>query len=221
MKEQWANFSPVMKSLMEFGMGPLRPWASIGHWALWHFDLKKYRESEKPRVKVSLAAVFAFMAIGWPAIIYFTGITGWLKFWLMPWLGYHFWMSTFTMVHHTAPHIPFKGAQDWNSAQAQLGGTVHCDYPSWVEVLCHDISVHIPHHISQKIPSYNLRMAHDSLLQNWGKHLNTATFNWRLMKTIMTECHFFDPEVNYASFDNGEDKSAVIGTLRKVMPDMA
>lgn len=220
MKEQWGSFSPLMKSFMEFGMGPLRPWASIGHWALWHFDLNKYRDSEKPRVKISLAAVFAFMAIGWPAIIYFTGIAGWFKFWLMPWLGYHFWMSTFTMVHHTAPHIPFKDAQDWNSAQAQLGGTVHCDYPSWVEVLCHDISVHIPHHISQKIPSYNLRLAHDSLLQNWGKHLNIAKFNWRLMKTIMTECHFFDPEVNYASFDGGEEKSAVIGTLRKVMPDI-
>lgn len=38
-----------------------------------------------------------------------------------------------------------------------------------VEVLCHDISVHIPHHVSQKIPSYNLRMAHDSLIKNWGK----------------------------------------------------
>jgi omega-6 fatty acid desaturase (delta-12 desaturase) len=51
------------------------------------------------------------------------------------------------------------------------------------------------------------------------QHLNTAKFNWRLMKVIMTECHFFDPETNYASFDNGDDKSAVISTLRKVMPD--
>jgi omega-6 fatty acid desaturase (delta-12 desaturase) len=78
-------------------------------------------------------------------------------------------MSTFTMVHHTAPHIPFKDSKDWNAATAQLGGTVHCDYPKWVEVLCHDISVHIPHHISQKIPSYNLRLAHESLVKNWGK----------------------------------------------------
>lgn len=36
-------------------------------------------------------------------------------------------------------------------------------------MLCHDISVHIPHHISQKIPSYNLRLAHESLVKNWGK----------------------------------------------------
>lgn len=48
---------------------------------------------QKPRVKVSLAAVYSFMLIGWPLIIYFTGLDGWFKFWLMPWLGYHFWMS--------------------------------------------------------------------------------------------------------------------------------
>lgn len=66
---------------------------------MWHFDLNKYRESEKARVKVSLAAVFAFMAIGWPAIVYFTGITGWLKFWLMPWLGYHFWVCIFLTLY--------------------------------------------------------------------------------------------------------------------------
>lgn len=50
------------------------------------------------------------------------GISGVLKYWLMPWLGYHFWMSTFTVVHHTAPHIPFKPAEEWNAAKAQLSG---------------------------------------------------------------------------------------------------
>lgn len=40
-------------------------------------------------------------------------------------------MSTFTMVHHTAPHIPFKSSEEWNAAQAQLNGTVHCNYPQW------------------------------------------------------------------------------------------
>jgi hypothetical protein len=35
------------------------------------------------------------------------------------------------MVHHTAPHIPFKSSEEWNAAQAQLNGTVHCNYPRW------------------------------------------------------------------------------------------
>ena len=72
---------------------PLKLWASIGHWAIWHFDLNKYSEQQKPRVLVSLAAVALFMFVGWPLIIHYSGWTGFLKFWLMPWLGYHFWMS--------------------------------------------------------------------------------------------------------------------------------
>jgi len=34
--------------------------------------------------------------------------------------------------------------------------------------LCHDISVHVPHHVNSKIPWYNLRKANESLKANWG-----------------------------------------------------
>ncbi|CAK8571093.1 unnamed protein product [Lathyrus sativus] len=214
--------NPVLRKALVYGLGPLRPWMSIVHWLIWHFDLKKFRPNEVMRVKISIGAVFGFIAIGWPLIIYTSGLSGWFKYWLMPWLGYHFWMSVFTVVHHTAPHIPFKYSQDWNAAQAQLNGTVHCEYPKWVEFLCHDINVHIPHHVSPKIPSYNLRAAHESLRQNWGKYMNEARWNWRLMKTIMTECHVYDKEQNYVAFDQLDPKeSRPITLLRKLMPQYA
>lgn len=41
------------------------------------------------------------------------------------------------MVHHTAPHIPFKSSEEWNAAQAQLNGTVHCNYPQWYVFILH------------------------------------------------------------------------------------
>ncbi|KAL8138563.1 hypothetical protein V2J09_004564 [Rumex salicifolius] len=221
MKES-VESSPSMRKALIYGYGPIRTWMSISHWLIWHFNLKKFREQEVKRVMISLAAVYAFIGVGWPLIIYKTGIIGWMKFWLAPWLGYHFWMSTFTIVHHTAPHIPFKDAKEWNAAQAQLNGTVHCDYPQWIEVLCHDINVHIPHHISPKIPSYNLRDAHQSLDENWGKYLNKAKWNWRLMKTILTTCHVYDKEENYISFERTyPEESQPIEFLRKVMPDYA
>ncbi|THG18361.1 hypothetical protein TEA_027255 [Camellia sinensis var. sinensis] len=236
--------SPVLRNAIIYGYGPLRPWMSIAHCPtscisvfdvyvkfniikhanrlMWHFDVKKFRPNEVKRVKISLACVIAFMAIGWPLIIYKTGIMGWIKFWLMPWLGYHFWMSTFTMVHHTAPHIPFKYSDEWNAAEAQLNGTVHCDYPRWIEILCHHINVHIPHHISPRIPSYNLHSAHQSLRENWGKYLNEATWNWRLMKTILTTCHVYNKEQNYIAFDElAPEESYPITILKKVMPDYA
>ena len=75
---------------------------NVNRW-LCHFDTKKFRPNEVKRVQISLACVFAFMAIGWPLIVYQAGVMGWIKFWLMPWLGYHFWvnsLSTFsTSVH--------------------------------------------------------------------------------------------------------------------------
>lgn len=104
------------------------------------------------QVIVSWASCTAFAAIAFPLIVSNFGWFGIVKYWLGPWLGYHFWMSTFTIVHHTAPHIPFKGGKEWNAAKSQLSGTVHCDFPRWVEFLCHDISWHVPHHVASNIP---------------------------------------------------------------------
>lgn len=91
-----------------------------------------------------------------------------------------------------------------------------------VEFLCHDISVHVPHHVNAKIPWYNLRKANESLrqasvlisfqviiivsfqkprfhtfimelsVQNWGDYMTECSFNWRMMKNIFTELHVYD-----------------------------
>lgn len=220
MPEDLGKFEGLKGTLYKSVLGsPLKCFASIGHWLLWHFDLNKYTDRQKPRVIVSLAAVFAFMAIGWPAIIYYTGISGFVKFWLMPWIGYHFWMSTFTVVHHTAPHIPFKDASEWDAAKAQLGGTVHCNYPRWVEWLCHDINWHVPHHVNAKIPWYNLRPATESLRENWGEYMTECTFNWRMMKNIFTQLHVYDKEQNYVPFDHTKEREdPFLALQRRTLP---
>ena len=177
--------------------------ASIVHWAVLHFDLSQFPVKDRKKVKLSVSVVVIFAAIAFPLLIATTGVWGFVKFWLLPWLVYHFWMSTFTLVHHTEPDIPFHADSQWHEASAQLCGTVHCDYPRWVEVLCHDINVHIPHHISTAIPSYNLRLAHRSLQQNWGAYLHDEyRFSWSLMKQITDQCHLYDPQSCYQSFQD-------------------
>jgi omega-6 fatty acid desaturase (delta-12 desaturase) len=174
--------------------------ASIVHWAGLHFDLSQFSPRDRGKVKVSIAAVVIFAAVAFPTLIATTGLWGFVKFWLMPWLGYHFWMSTFTLVHHTAPDIAFQPVETWNQAQAQLAGTVHCSYPRWVELFCHDINVHVPHHISVAIPSYNLRQAHASLKQHWEPYVQEQRFSWSLMQQIVDQCHLYHPETAYESF---------------------
>ncbi|MEB3337706.1 MAG: fatty acid desaturase [Leptolyngbyaceae bacterium] len=193
------------------GMGKLGQWgyhqmrgrfwwmASILHWAVLHFNWSRFEGKDRDRVRVSVIAVLAFAAVLFPTLIATTGIWGFVKFWLMPWMVYHFWMSTFTLVHHTAPDIQFRPATEWNEAKAQLFGTVHCEYPMWVEYFCHHINVHIPHHLSTAIPSYRLRMAHASLKQTWGNQLKESRFSWALMKEITDQCHLYDPDHCYQS----------------------
>ncbi|XP_002985345.2 omega-6 fatty acid desaturase, chloroplastic [Selaginella moellendorffii] len=200
---QFDNADRIGQAMMRATMGPLWWMASIGHWLFWHFDLNKFRPQEHAKVKTSIAACYAFGFLVLLPLLVTQGPVGFVKWWLLPWLGFHFWMSTFTLVHHTAPHIPFKQNREWNAVGAQLAGTVHCEYPAWIDFLCHDISVHIPHHLSTKIPSYNLRAGHASLLQNWDCHLNKAVFGVPLMTTILTQCNLFDAEKKqWVGFDN-------------------
>lgn len=200
--ESFQDQSKFVQASYRLMRGRLWWLASVVHWAGIHFDLNNFADRDKGKAKLSIAVVVLFAAIVFPTMIATLGIWGWVKFWLMPWLGYHFWMSTFTLVHHTAPDIQFRPVDTWNEVESQLAGTVHCDYPKWIEVLCHDINVHVPHHISTGIPSYNLRMAHRSLKNAWGDRvrIREEKFTWKFMRDIVDFCHLYHPEDAYVPF---------------------
>jgi omega-6 fatty acid desaturase (delta-12 desaturase) len=198
--EVYDAMDPVTRVAYEQTRGRLWWLASILHWWFVHFKLENFKPRDHKKVKLSIAVVIAFAAIVFPTLILTTGVWGFVKFWLLPWLVYHFWMSTFTLVHHSLPDIQFREPEEWNAAEAQLFGTVHCEYPGWVEFLCHHINVHIPHHLSTAIPSYNLRLAHESLQKTWGSQLREYRFSWKLMKEITDQCHLYHPEKAYQSF---------------------
>lgn len=199
--DDYAQASPLVQSFYRALRGRLWWLSSIIHWAGLHFDLSQFAKRDRGKVKVSIAAVVIFASVFFPTLLITTGVWGFVKFWLLPWLVYHFWLSTFTLVHHTAPHIHFRPAETWRAVGSQLAGTVHCTYPRWVEILCHDINVHVPHHVSVAIPAYNLRLAHESLRQNWGSHVQECQFSWPLMEEIVDQCHLYHPEAAYQSFE--------------------
>lgn len=198
--EDYTNAHPLIQGFYRLFRGRLWFFASIIHWEGLHFNLSNFQERDRAKVKVSIITVVLFAAVLFPTLFLTTGVWGIVKFWLAPWLVYHFWMSTFTLVHHTTMDIPFRPAETWNAAEAQLFGTVHCSYPRWIEILCHDINVHIPHHVSVGIPSYNLRLAHESLKQHWGNSLQESQFSWKLLKEIVDQCHIYHPDLAYQSF---------------------
>jgi omega-6 fatty acid desaturase (delta-12 desaturase) len=201
--EVFENWDTTRQSAFKLFMRKRLWWVgSIGHWAVVHFDWRNFKTKDQSSIKLSVAVVVVFAAIAFPLLIATTGLWGFVKFWLVPWMIYHFWMSTFTIVHHTAADVPFATANKWNEALAQLAGTIHCDYPRWVEILCHDINVHVPHHISTAIPSYNLRLAYSSIKENWEPYLHDeCQFSWPLMKQITDQCQLYTTDVGYKTFN--------------------
>jgi omega-6 fatty acid desaturase (delta-12 desaturase) len=190
--DQFHSQSSTLRFIYTYVRGRFWWLGSIGHWITKHFDWNEFEGKQREQVRFSALFMIAGMAIILPTLIATTGIVGFFKFWALPWLVYHFWMSTFTIVHHTLPEIPFTPAENWHEAGAQLTGTVHCNYPKWVEALCFDINVHIPHHISTGIPWYNLRKAHAAIQENWGEYTVERDFSWALMKEITDVCHVYD-----------------------------
>jgi acyl-lipid omega-6 desaturase (Delta-12 desaturase) len=204
------EMSGIERAVYKMIRGRLWWMGSIFHWGLVHFNKANYSsQKDWKKARFSNTVVILGAAIGFPILILNTGMVGWASFWLMPWLVYHFWMSTFTIVHHTIPEIPFQEPEVWNEAEAQLFGTVHCEYPAWVEVFCHHINVHIPHHVSTAIPSYNLRAAHNYLKGIWGDRMIERNFNWALMKQITDQCHLYHPEDWYQTFSRHERKGSL------------
>jgi omega-6 fatty acid desaturase (delta-12 desaturase) len=200
--EIYAQFDPAMQWFYRRMRGRFWWLASIAHWGKLHFDWRQFEGKAREQVKFSALVVVGFAMAAFPVLFLTTGFWGVVKFWLMPWLAYHFWMSTFTLVHHTMPDIAFQESDQWHEALAQLSGTVHCEYPFWVEWLCHHINVHVPHHLSTAIPSYRLRMAHKSLRENWGSYLYETEFSWALMREITDRCHLYDADRCYQSFQD-------------------
>ncbi|GAB4529091.1 MAG: fatty acid desaturase [Pleurocapsa sp.] len=200
--ERFDRSSPILQWFYRRVRGKFWWVGSIAHWANLHFNWSKFEGKERQQVRLSVIVVLAGAAIAFPALLVTTGISGLIKFWIMPWLVYHFWMSTFTLFHHTVPEIPFTPEVEWNEARAQLSGTVNCQYPWWVEFLCHDINVHVPHHLTTGIPWYNLRQAHQSLKENWGEYLyEDCQFNWALISKVTNNCHLYDQQINYQSIE--------------------
>ncbi|AMW27073.1 fatty acid desaturase [Arthrospira platensis] len=209
-KEEYQNAGKLMQVTYDLFRG--RAWwiGSILHWASLHFDWTKFEGKQRQQVKFSSLLVIGTAAIAFPTMILTIGVWGFVKFWLLPWLVFHFWMSTFTLLHHTITDIPFREPEKWHEAESQLSGTVHCNYPRWVEFLCHDINVHVPHHVTTAIPWYNLRKAYASLQENWGEYLYPeCDFSWGLMKEVVDHCHLYDENNNYQSIPDYKKSLAV------------
>jgi stearoyl-CoA desaturase (delta-9 desaturase) len=142
--------------------GPLWWLSSVYQWVRSNFLIYSvYIPGNRTRIVLSLVCLYVFISVFFPLMLYNVGIWGLVKYWFIPWLVYHFWMSTF--VSTCSMKIPFL--QD-TSVRFSIS-----KYPQWVEFLTHDMNYVVAslQQVREAIPSYNIKKSLVSIKQQCGK----------------------------------------------------
>jgi omega-6 fatty acid desaturase (delta-12 desaturase) len=106
------------------------------------------------RTNVALAAIIGGLCwlIGWKAYLLIQGPTALLAGSAGVWLFY---------VQHQFEDVYWERAGDWSYADAALRGSSYLRLPKVLQFFTGNIGLHHVHHLSARIPNYNLQRAHD------------------------------------------------------------
>lgn len=83
---------------------------------------------------------------------------------VLPWLAFTYAIALITYLHHTHPTRRFfANRAEWDPVRGHVTGSTVLEAPRFLGWLFHDIFVHTPHHLDQRIPYYRLRAAWQQL----------------------------------------------------------
>jgi acyl-lipid omega-6 desaturase (Delta-12 desaturase) len=140
--------SPVVM----FGIGPI--WSLMIGPRIWSHKMR-------PRQRHSVLVTNLALAILIGAIVWFLGPRAWLIVQLPTavlagtlgvWMFY---------VQHQFEDVYWESSEQWSYAAAALRGSSYLKLPKALQFFTGNIGLHHVHHLSAKIPNYNLQRAHD------------------------------------------------------------
>ena len=140
--------SPVVM----FGIGPI--WSLMIGPRLWSSGMR-------PRQRRSVIATNIVLAIVIAAIVSTVGLQAWLLV-QMPTAIIAGTLGVFMFyVQHQFEDAYWETSERWSYADAALQGSSYLRLPKLLQFFTGNIGLHHVHHLSAKIPNYNLQRAHD------------------------------------------------------------
>ena len=161
-----------------------------------HTQIETIRSGGRRRRETWLSIVVGLASgLAWyAAFVHFWGAAETARVFVAPFLVFHFWLSTFTLLHHSHEDARFFKRGEWTFYRGQIEGTVYCRFPRWIEWLVLDINVHVPHHVCAQIPWYHLREATATLRERFGSDIIVDRFSFRRLFAVINDCARNDEE---------------------------
>ena len=117
-------------------------------------------------------------------------IVGWI--FMCKWLGLAFFLTFYTLVttlsaailiciffvQHNYKNAYARSTKHWDIVDGAILGSSNLNIPNWLNWFLADISFHSIHHLSERIPNYNLRACHEANIHllNQSKFLKLSDF---------------------------------------------
>lgn len=134
----------------------------IGPLAIFLLEYRFNRKGAKMKEKVnlyvtnvSIVALYTFMCwlIGWQAFVMIQGPIFFVAGFLGIWLFY---------VQHQFEDSYFENEEEWTYIQAAVEGSSYYKLPKLLQWITGNIGFHHVHHLSPRVPNYNLEKAHNA-----------------------------------------------------------
>ncbi|WP_214793774.1 MULTISPECIES: fatty acid desaturase [unclassified Exiguobacterium] len=137
--------------LVMFGLGPLFLILITSR-----FNRKDARKKERNNmylINLSLVVLYALVIalVGWKAFLIVQGTTMFTAGILGIWLFY---------VQHTFEDSYFEDESEWDYVKAAIEGSSYYEMPKVLQWVTGNIGFHHVHHLSPRVPNYNLEQAH-------------------------------------------------------------
>ncbi len=101
-------------------------------------------------------------------------ISGWI--FMCKWLGTFFFLTFYSLIstlsaaificiffiQHNFENTYASSTKNWEILNGAITGSSNLDIPNWLNWFLADISFHSIHHLSERIPNYNLRACHNA-----------------------------------------------------------
>ncbi|ANU24391.1 fatty acid desaturase [Planococcus donghaensis] len=152
---KWERFKYRLyrNPLVMFGFGPLFLVLISSR-----FNRKDARKKERNNtylINISLVVIYTLLilAIGWQAFVIIQGTTMFVAGAFGIWLFY---------VQHTFEDSYFEDENEWDYVKAAVDGSSYYQLPKVLQWVTGNIGFHHVHHLSPRVPNYNLEKAHES-----------------------------------------------------------
>ncbi len=138
--------------LVMFGLGPV--WSLMIGPRIWSNGMRRRQRRSVIATNLALALVIG-------AIVWLVGLEAWLLVQL-PIAILAGTMGIFMFyVQHQFEDVYWESSEHWSYADAALRGSSYLVLPKLFQFFSGNIGLHHVHHLSARIPNYNLQRAHD------------------------------------------------------------